>query len=104
MNTPKGMDTDHINHDRIDNRKSNLRICTASQNGSNRSIVSSKSGFKGVTFHKHKSKWMSVTRHNGKQIHIGYYDTPEEAAKAYDKKARKLKGEFSCTNADLGLL
>jgi len=102
MNTPEGMDTDHINHNRIDNKKSNLRVCTRSQNQFNSSIVFSKSGFKGVSFHQ--NKWMSRIVRNGKLIFLGYYDTPEEAAKAYDTKAVELFGEFSCTNADLGLL
>lgn len=100
INTPINMDTDHINHDTLDNRKSNLRICSRSKNNMNTiSIdVNKKSIYKGVTWFKRDSKWKSQIMINYKNIHIGYFSSEFEAAKAYDKKAKELFGEFALTN------
>ena len=92
MNTPKGMQTDHINGDTLDNRKQNLRICTAAENQRNRGPTkNNKSGFKGVRWHIRDKKWCAAIRHEGINIHIGYFKDKEEAASAYDKKAIELE-------------
>ena len=96
MDAPKGMQVDHINGNGLDNRKCNLRICTKSDNAKNRRLnKNSKSGFKGVSPRKSKkSPW--VAQISGRLI--GYYDDPEEAAKAYDEEAKKEYGEFARLN------
>ena len=104
MNTPKGMHTDHINGNPLDNRKENLRICTPAQNSRNRrKNKNNKSGFKGVkrccgSWYEGTIKWMASINFEGKRMHLGVYDIPEEAARAYDAKAIELHGEFAQTN------
>lgn len=99
MNTPQGMETDHANRDRLDNRRENLRICTQSQNQSNRAIgTNNTSGYKGVSWRPEKSKWLAHITVNGQRKHLGYFDTPEQAADAYDEASRKYHMEFSRAN------
>ena len=102
MKTPEGYYIDHINPKRtLDNRKSNLRVCTHQQNCFNRSLSTlNKSGFKGVCYDKnHKSKkWRAYITHNAKNMSLGSYKTKEEAARAYDEKAKELFGEFAHLN------
>ena len=99
MNTPKGMHTDHINGDTLDNRKENLRVATREENGRNRGKArTNTSGFKGVVYVKKKKDminelskpWQAQVKHNGKYIYLGMFATPEEAGKAYDDKAKEL--------------
>src|SRR5215472_16708878 len=81
---------DHVNHDTLDNRRKNLRKASSQQNCFNRKpAIDNKSKYKGVT--KNWNKWGAHIM--GKRI-IGNFSTPEEAAKAYDKKAKELFGEF----------
>ena len=88
-------DTDHINHIKDDNRWTNLRPATHSQNMRNKSMKkSNKSGYKGVTYYR--KKWFAQIRHNGKTLYLGYYNTPIEASLAYKKKAIELYGEYAC--------
>ena len=88
---------DHINHDKLDNQKHNLRWASPSENGGNSKLSKSNTtGYKGVT--KRHGKFRSHIRHNRVLIHIGVFDTPEEAAKAYDKKAREMFGEYAWLN------
>tara|TARA_R110000851_G_scaffold170949_1_gene317305 strand:- start:147 stop:722 length:576 start_codon:yes stop_codon:yes gene_type:complete len=107
MNAPPGMDVDHINGDPLDNRKENLRLCTRSQNAQNKKRRrDSKSGFKCVyyTSSNLKKPWMAYISDpdtlypNKRSIKLGYYETAEEAARAYDKKAIEMYGEFAYTN------
>lgn len=104
MDAPKGMDVDHANGNPLDNRKSNLRICTRSQNSQNKKLRrDSKSGFKGVV-KRGKNSWHAYigdpnTAYPKKRhIRLGAYKTPEEAARAYDKKAIEFFGEFAYIN------
>lgn len=94
MNAPKGMVVDHINHDGLDNRKCNLRLCTCSQNSANQT----KKGLKGAHKDKRYSRWISSTKYKQKTIYIGSFRTQIEAAKAYDKKVIELFGEFANPN------
>lgn len=87
---------DHINRDGLDNRRSNLRLANRSQNSAN-SIRSARntSGFKGASWSKSKNKWHSRIRVNTILIHLGYFDTPEQAHEAYKRAAIKYFGEFA---------
>ncbi len=99
MNIPNGVQIDHINGNGLDNRKVNLRICNHSQNQQNRAKRGNKSSrFKGVDWHKLSKKWRARICINRKRIHIGYYNSENEAAKAYDQKAVELFGEFARLN------
>lgn len=85
---------DHVNRDRLDNRRANLRICTYAQNRAN-SVFSKNNACqkKGVSISK--NKFRAMIRANGKTRHIGTFNTPEEANKAYAEAAAKHFGEFS---------
>lgn len=89
---------DHINGNGLDNRRQNLRLCTAAQNLYNKRLSArNKSGFKGV--HKGESgKWHARIGVNSKSYQLGVYSTPEDAARAYNKAAAKFHGEFACLN------
>lgn len=88
---------DHINGNKIDNRISNLRSCTVSQNGFNRPAPpSNTSGYKGVG--KCGDKWRSRLVFEGKEYSFGTYDCKHEAAKAYNIGALKHHGEFAYLN------
>ncbi len=94
MNAPKGVFVDHINGDTLDNRRCNLRIATQSENMRNRGKMSlNTSGYKGV--HAMGKKWGAKITIDKKQIHLGTFDTPEEAHAAYCKAALELHGEFA---------
>jgi hypothetical protein len=96
---------DHKNGNKSDNSWLNLRECTYSENLRNTGKKShNTSGYKGVIWHKRCGKWHSRVGFNRKKHHIGYFNTPEEAARAYDKKAIELHGEFALTNKMLGLI
>lgn len=80
---------DHINCNKTDNRLCNLRIVTNKQNHENRGAQKNNtSGFKGVTHFE--NKWRSQIMHNGKNYHIGVFDTPEQAHHAYKEKANEF--------------
>lgn len=88
-------DVDHINRDPLDNRKSNLRVATRSENNLNSKIrVNNTSGFKGVNFHKITRKWRAYIGHNGKIIYLGLYKSKAEAAFARRQKAKEIYGDF----------
>lgn len=99
MNIPKGKDVDHINGNGLDNRRSNLRLATRSENIRNSFKQSNNtSGFKGVTWHKHIKKWQAQGYINYKHKFLGYFKTKEEAALAYNEFAKKCYGEFARLN------
>jgi len=95
---PKGKDVDHKNHDTLDNRKANLRVCTRSQNIANRQKGSGRSQFKGVHWSRKENRWVASIKVLQKLIYLGQFKSELEAAKIYDTAARKHFGEFACTN------
>ena len=99
-NTPDGLVCDHINGDRLDNRKANLRSATHLQNSWNRGKFdqSCSSKYKGVIFYKMRQKWGAQICVHGKRIFLGLYEDQTEAAKGYDSAAKKHFGEFAKLN------
>lgn len=96
---PEGLEIDHINGDSLDNRRENLRICKHSQNRkNNKKYETNTSGFMGVHFRTERQKWVAMIYADGKRQYLGHYDTPEEAAVAYDEAALRLHGEFATLN------
>lgn len=92
---------DHINNNPLDNRICNLREATTSQNGMNRGKPKNNtSGLKGVSWSLKSAKWRSKISCDGKLHLLGLFDTPEEAHKAYCKKAKELHGEFANTGQE----
>jgi len=90
---------DHINHESLDNRRSNLRLCTSSQNMQNQLPVrGSSSVYKGVTWQKRDKIWYGQIKHNGKHFHLGSFRSEVRAAKAYDEAAKEKFGEFAYLN------
>ncbi len=88
MKAGNRMEVDHINHDGLDNRKSNLRVCTHKQNLMNSgNTKNSKSKYKGVS--PMGKKWRAVSRLSGTQRYLGCYETQIEAAIAYDDEVLK---------------
>ena len=100
MQAPKGMQVDHINHNGLDNRRSNLRICTRAENQHNRLPIkrNQTSIFKGVTWNNTCHKWRARISINNTRILLGDFNSELEAAHAYDEAARKYYGEFAYTN------
>ena len=99
MNTPPKMETDHENRDGLYNIRSNLRICTTSQNSYNTcKYKNNLSGYKGVSWCKFTKKWRAQIRYDGKSKHIGRYFCLIKAAKAYDAESLNRHGEFAYTN------
>lgn len=88
---------DHINGNRLDNRKTNLRSCSNQENCFNRNKNSNNtSGYKGVYFDKDRSKWRGAIQYNGKSIKSPKrYNTPEEAYEWYIEKSNELFREYS---------
>jgi hypothetical protein len=103
MNFPKDKVVDHIDHNALNNQKSNLRICTQTQNKRNsRKRNKCKSSYKGVYCRNQKEKrnklWVARINVNNNVIYIGGYKTEKEAAIAYNEAAKKYFGEFAYLN------
>jgi len=99
MSVTKDKQVDHINHNGLDNRKSNLRVCSHSQNQQNKEPQKNVSSrYKGVVAVKNKKKWIAQIRINNKLNYLGYFDNEIEAAKAYDRASLKFHKEYGYLN------
>jgi hypothetical protein len=97
MPPPLGFITDHKNRDGLDCRRSNLRFATRAQNSQNKAHPRTASVFKGVS-KKAGRRWSALITVNKKKIHLGHFDTAEEAARAYDAAAIEYFKEFAALN------
>ena len=92
-----GLQVDHVDGNGLNNRRSNLRIATGGENSRNQRLAKNNiSGYKGVRWEA--NKWRARIMLNDKLKHLGYFTDPIEAAKAYDKAAVELFGEFARLN------
>ena len=97
-----GLIVDHINGNGLDNRRSNLRIVTSSQNSQNRITNYGTSKYKGVSWYKSSKTWTAQIRKKGRQLkHLGYFKNEITAAKIYDEAALEYFGEFAQLNFPL---
>lgn len=98
LDAPPKKKVDHINGDGLDNRRENIRLCSHSQNLANRKGPASHntSGYVGVILYR--GKWRAAVVKDNKRHYVGQFDTPEQAARARDKKARALHGPFAYVN------
>lgn len=94
MDTPPGFETDHANGNKLDNRRSNLRIVTKNQNQWNRRKQRGSSRYKGVSWNKQNQRWHVSLQLNGKKVWLGYYRTEEEAGEAYKAGVSKFFGKY----------
>jgi len=100
MDVPEDMVADHINHNGLDNRKANLRLATPADNARNARYpkINTSSKYRGVWYNRQTQKWRATIRVNRKRKQIGYFHNEVEAAKAYDRAARKFYREFAVLN------
>jgi hypothetical protein len=99
MNAPEGVYVDHINGNGLDNRKSNLRLCTQAENVKNaRKITPSVSGYKGVYWKKSSRKWVAQINANNKKLHLGLFVSERDAAIGYNAAALEHHREFANLN------
>jgi hypothetical protein len=102
MNPQDDMVVDHINHNKFDNRKSNLRACTQQQNSMNKNMRSNNtSGTVGVSWDKTNRKWIAYIGLNSKIFNLGYYNTLEEATEARKQAEIDYFGEYRNDNEDV---
>lgn len=93
---PAGQVVDHINGEKLDNRRANLRIASYAQNSQNKKRLKTNTiGFRGVTFHALARKFQAQIMVNGKQIYLGLFSTPANAARARRQATLKYHGQFA---------
>lgn len=91
-------DVDHEDRNKLNNKWSNLRAATSTQNKANTALSArNTSGYKGVSWNRKRSKWFASIRIHGKTKGLGYHDNPKSAHEAYVREARRLFGEFACS-------
>ena len=101
---PKGMVVDHINGNKLDNRKSNLRFVTHQQNSFNsKKRIPPKKGVnpskhKGVTWRNDRNKWRATITIDGKRLYLGLFESEDDAAEAYNKAAKEHFGDYARLN------
>lgn len=93
--TDRWVFADHISGDGLDNRRSNLRQATPGQNTASRINNGS---LRGARRTRNGIRWIACISHNRRRLRLGTFETPEEAARAYDQAALELYGEFACLN------
>lgn len=103
LTAPVGVLVDHEDGDGLNNRRANIRFATKTQNAWNQPPADP-SRFKGVSWHKAWRRWIAYYTSGRRQIVIGGFHDPVEAARAYDAEIVKVRGQFAFTNARAGLL
>lgn len=99
LDAPEGVHVDHKNGDKLDNRRSNLRLCNDSQNQANaRFSTRNRSGYRGVVWRKSRQIWIAQIYVKNKQIYLGSSHNKAEAAEMYDQAARKYFKGFARPN------
>ena len=99
MQPAKGMLVDHMDRNKANNCRSNLRLCTPQENQRNkRKEIGSASRYKGVFYDRRCNRWFAKYRHNGTYHWLGYFDLEVDAARAYDRAAVLHYGEFARPN------
>lgn len=99
MNAPDGVEVDHKDHNGLNNQIINLRFCMHEQNVLNQlPQVGKSSQYRGIYWNKQKGKWVTLIGYNEKRIYLGAFNAEEDAARAYDAKAKELFGEFAYSN------
>lgn len=99
LETPTGQYTDHVNGDKLDCRKINLRLTDYAHNNINKPLEKTNTtGYKGVHFRKDTKKYRAYVGSRKKRLHLGSFNTAEEAALAYNIAAERLYGEFAVLN------
>jgi hypothetical protein len=96
MQAPAAFEVDHINGDTLDNRRSNLRLCTRADNAANRRRLVHPHGFRGIL--NLRGKWVARLKVDQRVHTVGAYDSPIIAARVYDAAARFAFGDFAVTN------
>ena len=98
LDAPDGTEVDHVNHNGLDNRRANLRLCTHRQNTCNqRPRVRAQCPYRGVLT-TDSGKWKAQITAQGKVHYLGTFDTPEAAAHAYNEAAQSMHGRFAKLN------
>ncbi len=96
MDTPKGKDTDHKDHNTLNNRKNNLRVCSHSSNMKNKKRQKNNiSGHRGVSWYKNRNKWVSRISIRRNIIFLGYFNLKTDAINAYKEASVKYDEEFN---------
>lgn len=100
MDAPSGTQIDHVNGNGLDNRRTNLRYCTGSENCANRRVLRTNktSKYRGVYFAKAHNTFVASIKKNGKNIKLGTFKNELDAARVYDKAALEIFGQFAITN------
>lgn len=101
MRPPNGKVVDHINHDKLDNQRHNLRVCAVHENLRNQGPPKTPrktSSYKGVSWHERNGKWRARVNVRGRDVCIGYYNSELEAAQAYNDSICKYHGEYAWLN------
>lgn len=100
LDAPKGMLVDHRNHNGLDNRRSNIRLCDSSKNQANRGKQAGcySSQFKGVHWDTERGKWRAILVVKNRRMRLGRFDCEVDAAKAYNEAANRCFGQFAMLN------
>jgi len=96
--TEKNRYVDHIDGNRLNNQRNNLRVATTKDNAGNRFNSTNSSGYKGVTWNKRSKKWNAQIKKDGKSINLGYFVEILNAATIYNNAAKEYYGEFAYLN------
>lgn len=95
LNAPASLEVDHVSCDGLDNRRTNIRLATASQNQHNKRIhQKNASGFKGVSWHASTKKWRARICLNKKSMHLGVFPSADLAHQCYAAACAELHGDF----------